>query len=399
MKSSASKILIFSSSYNPVIGGVQTVTHNLAKQLLARGHEVRVVTNRYPIDLPSYETIEGVSVNRLLFLQPQIDHLRRGRFDLFAASLYLGPQSTWQLSRIVKRFRPDVVNVHFPDRKIESLLKLRTRFGFRLVVSLHGYDVQQFANGNGHSGNRSAALRRVRTLLSSADAVTAVSDDLLHTATYVEPAISVCARVIPNGVDLNRFAEATGYEHPRPYVLGVGRLMHKKGFDLLIDAFAQWQPAHKMELIIAGNGEELVPLQKRVQALGLGDRIHFFGEASPEQVAGLLKGSVGVAVPSRSETFGLAALEALAAGKPLLATKTGGLQEFLSDFVRNGSDNGSGHSNSKIFLAEPTVESIAANLAMLCKAGEKSNGERVCRIPEKYTWPGVAESYERVLLG
>ena len=55
------RILIFSSSYLPVVGGVQTVAHSLAKQLILNGHEVRVATNRYPVSLPASETIAAPS--------------------------------------------------------------------------------------------------------------------------------------------------------------------------------------------------------------------------------------------------------------------------------------------------------------------------------------------------
>src|SRR5258708_34290912 len=88
MTGNKARILLVSCSYAPVVGGVQTVAHNLAKQLIDCGHEVRVVTHRYPVALPAKETIDGVRVDRLLFLSPDFDYLRRPRPDLFRAPFF-----------------------------------------------------------------------------------------------------------------------------------------------------------------------------------------------------------------------------------------------------------------------------------------------------------------------
>ncbi|MDD5584315.1 MAG: glycosyltransferase, partial [Candidatus Omnitrophica bacterium] len=77
------RILIITSSYLPVLGGLQNVTHILARSLIKQGHVVEVVTNRYPRSLAHHEIIEGVPVSRFLFLTPGFRYLSRGRIDLF----------------------------------------------------------------------------------------------------------------------------------------------------------------------------------------------------------------------------------------------------------------------------------------------------------------------------
>lgn len=401
MSSVNSRILLFTGSYLPVIGGVQTVAHNLAKELIAAGHQVRVVTNRYPVKLAAIDTIDGVSVERLLLLRPQWDQLRHKRPDLFLASLYFGPKNTWRLKRIFREFKPDVVNVHFPDHQVLPILKLRRRFGFRLVVSLHGHDVERFVDAPGSNGTGEKALQNLRTLLRSADAVTAVSQDLMKKVGEVEPAVVRKIRVIQNGVDPARFTKKDRYEHSKPYVLAVGRLTYNKGFDLLIDAYAKHRSSSKPDLIFAGDGEEREALEKQVARLGLSGNIHFFGSASPNEIVSLMNGCVSVAMPSRNESFGVAALEAVAAGKPLLATTTGGLQEFLKE-IQN--DAGTGYSNSSdrhptILFAEPTVDGIANRIGEIFELPSVTKGIKDYRLPEKYTWTHIARSYERVLLG
>ena len=402
------RILLFPSSYAPVIGGLQTVVQMLARSFKEQGHEVHVVTNRYPVALPARETVDGVTVDRLLFLAPDFDYLRRGRLDLFGASFFYGPQGYSRLKKVMRDFRPDVVNVHFPDHQIPFVLKLRREFDFGLVVSLHGHDVERAVNGHAIAGTDASkrttrALRNLRAILKEADAVTACSRDLLNKANQVEAIIAGKSRVIHNGIDPARFLEEEPYLHPRPYVLALGRLTRTKGFDLLVEALAQHESASKPDLIIAGAGEEHEALSGRVERLGLSRNIHFFGQASPHEVVKLLNGCLCVVVPSRSESFGIAALEAIAAGKPVLATKIGGLEEFLNELSESQTANGSrstsqSHGHPSVVLVEPTVDGIARGLKQMF---ELTNGAKIrngYRLPDKYTWPHVARSYERVLV-
>ena len=84
------------------------------------------------------------AVRRLLFLNPWRSLFRSRRPDLFLASLYYGPAVRACLQTLMREFRPDVVNVHFPDAQIPFVHWLRRRFRFRLVASLHGNEVARF---------------------------------------------------------------------------------------------------------------------------------------------------------------------------------------------------------------------------------------------------------------
>jgi glycogen synthase len=393
------RILLIPNTYAPVLGGLQTVTHNLAKHLLGSGHQVQVVTNRYPRSLPAHEMLEGVPIHRLLLLSPNIDSLRRRRPDLFLASCYFSPHSSWRLRNLMRSFRPRVVNVHFPDHQIRFVLALRRQFEFRLVVSLHGHDIEKIGNGLVPS-------TRLQSILREADAVTACSQHLLDQAIRVEPSIAAKGQVIHNGVDPERFTDKSFHFHPRPYLFAFGRLTHKKGFDMLLEAFAQAQAAVQgTDLIIAGEGEEWNALGLQAQRLGLAGRVHFRGRATPEEVVRLLNGALFVVVPSRSEPFGIVALEALAAGKPLLATSTGGLAEFLTKF--SGDKANSEQSKNLLFgsapvvtLVEPKVDELATGLRRMFELPLNDLAETgAYHIPGKYSWAQVTRSYERVLVG
>ena len=143
--------------------------------------------------------------------------------------------------------------------------------------------------------------------------------------------------IVPNGVDLSRFEDRQntkdfrseyGIDQKEQIVLGVGRLAPEKGFDVLIEAFATLH-AHRpdIRLVIVGDGPEALRLQH--QAAPLGDRVLFVGhisETSPFFAAADL-----VAAPSRQEGQGIVPLEAMAAGRAVVASRVGGLVETILD--------------------------------------------------------------------
>jgi glycosyltransferase involved in cell wall biosynthesis len=373
------RILLLPASYSPVVGGLQTVVAALAQAFDQKGHQVCVVTNKFPRRLPKRERIEGIDVCRLHFLRPRLDDLKRRRLDLFLASLYCSPASGFELERIVHSFRPDIINLHYPDAQVPFVLPLRKRFDFRLAVSLHGYDIERYC------GNEVSNYRErddLRALMRDADVVTTCSDYLLGQARKVEPSIANKVRVVANGIDPSRFTVTEQHRHPRPYVLATGRLTPAKGFDLLLTAFSQLNGrTGETDLIIAGDGELGETLRLRVRELGLADRVHFFGQASADEIVRLLNGSLFMVVPSRQEAFGVAALEGMAAGKRVLATRVGGLPEFV-----RGSANK---------LVEPTVEGLKHGLTEWLDRGDalSSLGNENRSVAADYTWERTAEEY------
>jgi len=122
--------------------------------------------------------------------------------------------------------------------------------------------------------------------------------------------------------------------------------------------------------------------------LGIDLKTHFFGEASPDQIIELLNGSLFVVVPSRREPFGIVALEALAAGKAMLASDTDGLGEFLSR-VRE----------PNVTLIQPTIEGLTSGLRKLFISNGNGSPMASNQLPEQYSWANVARRYEHVLVG
>jgi glycosyltransferase involved in cell wall biosynthesis len=122
-------------------------------------------------------------------------------------------------------------------------------------------------------------------------------------------------------------------------------------------------------------------LEILVRDLGIRERVHFVGRANAEQVVALLNGCLFLVVPSRVEPFGIVALEGMAAGKAVLATRVGGLPEFLD------------LSNNK--LVEPSYEDLASGIQQWLASAEDvvTRGLRNRALAIRYDWKHAVDQY------
>ena len=312
------KVLLIAASYTPVRGGLQTIAQTLARSLKAQGHDVRVLTNKYPRTLARAEVIDEVPVQRWHFLIPELRHLLNTRLDLFVAGLVFLPLNLARLILLLRHERPQVVNLHFVGAPALFVLIAKELLGCRLIVSLHGDDVEGLSR-------RSYFERSVfRALLRKAEVVTACSRYLLGEAIKFEPAARQKGRTVQNGIDPFPMpvikGEASG-------VIAAGRLFPQKGFDVFLRAHAA--TVNKPHLTLIGDGPERKSLEHLARSLGLNGEIRFRGQQDRENVVAEMAGAELVVIPSRRESFGLVALEAMALGKPVVASRVGGLPEIL----------------------------------------------------------------------
>jgi glycogen(starch) synthase len=166
-------------------------------------------------------------------------------------------------------------------------------------------------------------------MLSMADWVTAVSAVTLSGIQAFMPEIRERSSVIYNGLDTpDLLPEPLPFDAPR--ILCVGRLLHQKGFDLAITAFASLIDRFpRARLTIVGDGPNRSDLEQQATALGLGEAVEFKGRISPEHVPELMNTATVVVMPSRSEGFPMVALEAAQMARPIVATPVGGLPESV----------------------------------------------------------------------
>jgi glycosyltransferase involved in cell wall biosynthesis len=131
-------------------------------------------------------------------------------------------------------------------------------------------------------------------------------------------------RVVPNVVDTSLFRPSGA---PRSGLLAVGLLYEAKGFDVLLEALVRL-PGER--LVLVGDGPLRAKLESLAAQLRVSDRVDFHGQAPKEKIAELMQQARVVVVPSRFETSGVVALEALASGAPVVASAVGALPELLA---------------------------------------------------------------------
>jgi glycogen synthase len=380
------RVALIPSAYPPSVGGVEELTRHLALALVAAGDEVEVWTgNPDDRDPETVEVLDGLVVRRLPMPLPATNWPSVGH----AATT--GPRTLRALRRAVRSFRPDVLHVQCfgPNGSYATALARIT--GVPLVVTLQGETLMDDAD----IFDRSRVLRAsLRAGLRTAAAVTACSAFTLDDAVArfgLPPGRGV---VIPNGVSLDPPPEpaAIGTDAPgpldrlgtTPYVLALGRVVDKKGFDLLLAGYAAMDPAARTaDLVIGGTGPALERLEAQAEESGIGDRVHFVGRLSREQVASAMSGAAVFVMPSRLEPFGIVALEGWRAGTAVVATSRGGAPEF----VRDGQDG---------LLVDPfDTVAVARVLGRLLsddalrRSVAAAGHDRVAA----FAWPVVAERY------
>ena len=371
------RVVLLTSSYAPAVGGVEEFTSRLARHLVRAGHDVQVWTSRATSSgAGTAEVVDGIDVRRFDFPMP------RAAADAMLQLPTHAGRSLRALRTAHRRFQPDVINVHCYSANGVYGTAVSAMTGTPLVVSLHGETLMD----DHDIYERSHSLRwGLKWGLRRAAGVTACSELTLHDAEVRFGLDTKKAQVVHNAVDLDE-APAVHVQVPFDrYVLGLGRMVHKKGFDLLLRAFAEVD-APDVGLVLAGSGPQQAELEQLAVDLGVDDRTCFTGVLGRPEVAWVMANAEIFVLPSRVEPFGIVALEAWRAGTPLIATRHGGPAEY----VRDGTDG-------VLIDPEDTVASAAA-LGDLLSDGLRRRGVGAAgraRLPD-FTWSRVTDSFCRI---
>jgi glycogen(starch) synthase len=372
------------------LGGVQELSRNLAAFLVAAGDEVEVWWQQDDgVDCVTTEILDGLIVRRFPFPLP---NSRPESWRSFVVGL---ARTTRELQKAVREFRPDLLHVHCfgPNGVYATLLSRLTRIP--LVVTLHGETLMDDQDIFEHSMILRTALR---VGLKQASAVTACSQFTLQDARSRFGLRSDKGEVIFNGVILDSHSESEpevsvtlkmteSVNIDGRYVLALGRVVEKKGFDLLIRAFARAKDAHPdVVLAIGGAGPSLSDLRKLSEELGIADRVQLLGRLSRSDVAARMEHAEIFVMPSRVEPFGIVILEAWRAGRALISTSRGGPPEFVTDGQTG-------------LLVDPfDTSALAAALDRLLSdpAYGESLGRAGQRSVENFDWSRIGERYQQV---
>jgi glycosyltransferase involved in cell wall biosynthesis len=188
--------------------------------------------------------------------------------------------------------------------------------------------------------------------------------------------------IVPNGVDLETFRPGDDWPNDGGYVLFVGRLVPQKGVTFLLQALSVvLQRCPETRLVIAGDGELDLFLKRIARHLGIPHRVKFVDWKTGPDLVELYQQAKLVVVPSCYEPFGIVALEAMACGRPVIASSTGGLVEIVNDGVDG-------------FLVEVgNYLQLAQRMVTLIQDDERRRtmGEAARRRAAEFSWKKVSE--------
>ncbi|MGL5640670.1 MAG: glycosyltransferase, partial [Paraclostridium sp.] len=229
---------------------------------------------------------------------------------------------------IKKEGKPDIVHAHSCIWAGYSAVKIFKSLGIPVVITEHSTAFPK----NEIKGYKE---RCVRTCINEASGIITVSNGLKESlGKYNDNNKEI--KVIPNMFNEELFnSEHIKRTESKFRFVSVCYLSHKKGIDILLESFCKsFKGNNSVELLIGGQGEKYNDLVNLSIDLGIEKQVRFLGDLKRDDVANLIANSDVFALPSRFETFGVVFIEALALGKPIIASKCGGPEDIVND--KNG---------------------------------------------------------------
>ncbi len=311
------RICLYTNTALPKLGGQEIVVDALARQFLALGHE--------PLVLAPWRRSQG-PFDPASVPYPVAWHPR------FVSTYWLVAWYGRWMAALDRQQGFDVIHCHgtYPAGYVGACCQAVRHAP--LVITSHGDDLAP----RGLYDRKPRLRERFRLALGQADAAVAISG---YTAGMFREAWSGLRRIvpIPNGVEVEHFAVPV----PRPagvaasiraksYLLFLGRLVPRKGVDVLLETMALLRGRCNLDLVVAGSGPEGSALEALSARLGLASQVHFVGQTEGRKKVWLLQNGLCTIVPSRTwEAFGIVVVESLAAGRPVIASQLPGLADLI----------------------------------------------------------------------
>jgi glycosyltransferase involved in cell wall biosynthesis len=354
----------------PSSGGVERAVFEVSRRLVRAGQNVTVLTLK-AADAPQREVMDGVDVQRA----PGLDLT-----GLLGAQVAISPHVWFALRQQLNRTRFDIVHTHtlfFHVSLAASVLAGLARVP--LVTTAHLGSAEDIG---GAVGKATSVYERTigRRVLNASRRVIAVSESVArHVSLLMKEPERL--RVVPNGVDLDRFTPKPEPGKPGPAtVVFVGRLIFNKGPQALLDAVPQVLLRFpETRFLFVGDGPMRADLERKARQLELADNVEFMGQR--EDVADLLSKASVFCRPSLSEGLPLTALEAMACGLPVVATRAGGTAEVVEDGITG------------YVVGQHASTEVADRLCRLLSDDllRAEMGRRGREAAERYDWASVSE--------
>lgn len=317
------RVGLFTNNYFPMLGGVPTAVETIRRGLATLGHDAVIVAPRM-----ARTGDRDPSVIR-------VPAVPAPTYPDFALPLPLGPA----LTRRLRALDLDLYHAHHPFLLGASARRLARAARRPFVFTYHTlYDRYAHYVPLPRSVVARQAIRRSAGFANTADLVLAPSEFVarrLRTQGVGRP-----IEVLPTGVDLERFRPGDrgvarrllGLHPDERVLLYVGRLDREKNLEFLIDAVARVR-APRLRLLLVGRGTRADALRRLVAARGLADRVELRGGCQPDGLPAYYRAADAFVFASTTETQGLAVLEAMACGLPVVAVRASGIEEVVTDGV------------------------------------------------------------------
>ena len=307
----------------PTYGGSGAMATELGIALAARGHEVHFITYQQPFRLPAF-------LPRVYFHEVNV-----GRYPLFEYPPY-DLAIAVRMHEVVQTAHLDLLHVHYAiphatSAWIAKEMLQQNGADVCVVTTLHGTDITIVGQDPSYHAITKFSIER-------SDRITAVSHHLRQETVRAFGCTGCNVEVIHNFVDPAIYDRAK-YARVFPQSMADGRrvLIHISNFRPVkrvrdvVRVFARVRAELPSVLVMVGDGPDRVDAEEEARHLGLENEVAFLGKI--DAVAPLLAGSDLFLLPSENESFGLSALEALASGVPVVASRAGGIPEVVDDGV------------------------------------------------------------------
>lgn len=363
----------------PTFGGSGVVATELGKALAKNGHQVHFITYQQPPRLDFFN-------ENVFYHEVNIPSYPLFQYAPYESAL------TSAMVNVVLNENVDLLHVHYaiPHASAAYMAKMVLRSRGRttpVVTTLHGTDVTLVG--------KDASYEPVVTFsINESDGVTAVSENLRQ-ETFAHFDIRRSIEVIPNFIDLSRF-QRQQKEHFKTAICPNGEklIVHTSNFrrvkriDDAVMTFYHIREQMPVKLLLVGDGPERARIQVLCRELGIMDDVRFLGKL--DAVEEVLSVADLFLMPSENESFGLAALEAMACEVPVISSNAGGLPELnvqgVTGFLSNVGDVADMVKNALNVLDDANLPQFKANALARAKEFELSN-----------ILPHYEAYYERVL--
>jgi len=307
----------------PTYGGSGAVATELGLELARRGHEVHFITYDSPFRLRGY-------VERAYFHQVDTTISRYPLFEHFPYTLALASRQY----EVALEEKLDLLHVHYaiPHATTAFLARqmLASQLPLKVITTLHGTDITLV-------GQESSFYAITKFSIEQSDGVTAVSEFLREETIRAFGTVNCGLKVIPNFVNLEEYnphvalPRETLAPPDHKLLTHVSNFREVKRVKDVVRIFARVRRQMPATLVMVGDGPDRHDAEHEARELGVGGDVRFLGRL--DSVAPLLAASDLFLLPSQTESFGLAALEAMGSGAPVVAARVGGLPEVITDGV------------------------------------------------------------------